>query len=57
MFSKRIGLTLVILFVLCYSSTLVGASQDNITTTIDENIEILNQVPVTEKINVESDRF
>lgn len=55
MFSKRIGLTLVILFVLCYSSTLVGASQDNITTTIDENIEILNQVPVTEKINVESD--
>lgn len=43
MFSKRITLTLVVLFVLCFSLACVSATQDNTTTdelTVDENIDV-----------------
>ena len=56
MLSKKISIIFIILFSLCFSLTVVSASQDNITAdelTVDENINIETS-NIDEKINIEN---
>lgn len=59
MFSKKISLILLFLFVLCFSLTYVSASQDNATVgelTADKNIDIESSVIDEDVISEDSDK-